>query len=39
MYAFAILFGVGLGGDYMIIPLITVELFDAQLLGRLLGVS
>jgi sugar phosphate permease len=38
MYAFAILFGVGLGGDYMIIPLITVELFDAQLLGRLLGV-
>jgi Na+/melibiose symporter-like transporter len=38
MYAFAILFGVGLGGDYMIIPLITAEIFDAQLLGRLLGV-
>jgi MFS family permease len=38
MYAFAILFGVGLGGDYMIIPLITAELFDAQVLGRLLGV-
>jgi MFS family permease len=38
MYVFAILFGIGLGGDYMIIPLITAELFDAQLLGRLLGV-
>jgi MFS family permease len=38
MYTFAILFGVGLGGDYMIIPLITAEIFDARLLGRLLGV-
>jgi MFS family permease len=38
MFVFAILFGFGLGGDYMIIPLITAELFDAQLLGRLLGV-
>jgi MFS family permease len=38
MYAFAILFGIGLGGDYMIIPLITAEIFDARLLGRLLGV-
>ena len=38
MYAFAILFGIGLGGDYMIVPLITAEIFDAQLLGRLLGV-
>jgi MFS family permease len=38
MYIFAILFGIGLGGDYMIVPLITAELFDVQLLGRLLGV-
>ena len=38
MYAFAILFGIGLGGDYMIVPLITAELFDLRLLGRLLGV-
>jgi sugar phosphate permease len=38
MYAFAVLFGIGLGGDYMIVPLITAEIFDAQLLGRLLGV-
>jgi len=38
MFVFAILFGCGLGGDYMIIPLITAENFDAHLLGRLLGV-
>jgi sugar phosphate permease len=38
MYAFAVLFGIGLGGDYMIVPLITAEIFDTQLLGRLLGV-
>jgi sugar phosphate permease len=38
LYAFAILFGVGLGGDYMIIPLMTAEIFGVQLLGRLLGV-
>jgi sugar phosphate permease len=38
IYAFAILFGVGLGGDYVIIPLMTAEIFEVQLLGRLLGV-
>jgi len=38
MFVFAILFGCGLGGDYMIIPLITAENFDAHFLGRLLGV-
>jgi MFS family permease len=38
MYAFAILFGIGLGGDYMIVPLITAEIFDVAMLGRLLGV-
>jgi sugar phosphate permease len=38
MYLFAVLFGIGLGGDYMIVPLITAEIFDTQLLGRLLGV-
>jgi MFS family permease len=37
MYSFAVLFGIGLGGDYMIVPLITAEIFDTQLLGRLLG--
>jgi len=38
MYAFAILFGIGLGGDYMIIPLMTAEIFGLQILGTLLGV-
>ena len=38
MYAFAVLFGIGLGGDYMIIPLITAEIFGLQVLGTLLGV-
>src|SRR4030095_1485985 len=34
----AILFGVGLGGDYLIIPLITAEIFGLQILGRWMGV-
>jgi sugar phosphate permease len=34
----ALLFGVGLGGDYMIIPLMAAELFGVQVLGRLMGV-
>jgi MFS family permease len=38
MYAFAVLFGIGLGGDYMIIPLMTAEIFGLQILGTLLGV-
>jgi sugar phosphate permease len=38
LYAFALLFGIGLGGDYMIVPLLAAEIFDLQLLGRLLGV-
>ena len=38
LYVFALLFGVGLGGDYMIIPLLSAELFDVRLLGRVLGV-
>jgi MFS family permease len=38
MYSSAAVFGVGLGGDYMIIPLITAEIFGMQILGRLLGV-
>jgi nitrate/nitrite transporter NarK len=35
---FALLFGIGLGGDYMIIPLMAAELFGVRVLGRLLGV-
>jgi len=32
------IFGIGLGGDYMIIPLMTAEIFGIEILGRLLGV-
>jgi MFS family permease len=35
---FAFLFGIGLGGDYMIIPLIAAELFGLAGLGRVLGI-
>jgi sugar phosphate permease len=35
---FAFLFGIGLGGDYMIIPLMAAELFGLRVLGRLMGV-
>ena len=38
MYCFAILFGIGLGGDFMIIPLMTAEIFGLEVLGTLLGV-
>jgi MFS family permease len=34
----AALFGVALGGDYMIIPLMTAEIFGVEILGRLMGV-
>lgn len=34
----AFLFGMGLGGDYMIIPLMAAELFGVKVLGRLLGI-
>jgi MFS family permease len=38
LYAFAVVFGLGLGGEYMIVPLIAAELFGVRVLGRLLGV-
>jgi sugar phosphate permease len=34
----ALLFGIGLGGDYMIIPLMAAELFGLKVLGRLMGI-
>jgi cyanate permease len=34
----AAIFGIGLGGDYMIVPLITADVFGVEILGRLLGV-
>jgi MFS family permease len=38
LYGFAVVFGFGLGGEYMIIPLMAAELFGVKVLGRLLGV-
>lgn len=38
VYAFALVFGMGLGGDYLIVPLVTAEIFGIQGLGLLLGV-
>jgi len=38
MYVFAAVFGLGLGGEYLIIPLIAAELFGVRVLGRLMGV-
>jgi MFS family permease len=38
MFLFAAVFGIGLGGEYMIIPLIAGELFGLRVLGRVMGV-
>ena len=37
IYLFAFVFGMGLGGDYMIIPLMAAELFGVKLMGRIMG--
>jgi sugar phosphate permease len=37
IYIFAFLFGVALGGDYMIIPLMAAELFGLKVMGRVMG--
>ncbi len=34
----ALLFGVGLGGDYMIIPLMAADLYGLAIMGRVMGV-
>jgi len=38
LLVFAVVFGLGLGGDYMIIPLMAAEIFGVRVLGRLMGV-
>ena len=38
LYVFALVFGIGLGGDYMIIPLMAADIFGVRVLGRLMGV-
>jgi sugar phosphate permease len=38
IYLFAFIFGVGLGGDYMVIPLMAADLFGVKVLGRVMGI-
>lgn len=38
LYIFAVIFGIGLGGDYMIIPLMAGDLFGVRMLGRVMGI-
>jgi MFS family permease len=38
LYVFAVIFGIGLGGDYMIIPLMAGDLFGVRILGRTMGI-
>jgi MFS family permease len=38
IYIFAFLFGMALGGDYMIIPLMAAELFGVKVMGRVMGI-
>jgi sugar phosphate permease len=38
MIAFAVVFGLGLGGEYLIIPLMAAELFGVAVLGRVMGI-
>src|SRR5688572_7844116 len=38
IYLFVLLFGLGLGGEYLIIPLVAAELFGAAVLGSVMGI-
>jgi sugar phosphate permease len=38
LYLFAVIFGLGLGGEYLIIPLMAGELFGVDVLGRVMGI-
>lgn len=38
IYIFAFFFGMALGGDYMIIPLMAAELFGVKVMGRVMGI-
>ena len=37
IYIFPVIFGIGLGGDYMIIPLMAAQLFGVKVMGRVMG--
>jgi sugar phosphate permease len=38
MTLFAVVFGLGLGGEYMIVPLVAADLFGIDVLGRVMGI-
>src|SRR5882672_12568996 len=38
LYLFAAIFGLGLGGEYLIIPLMAGDLFGVKVLGRVMGI-
>ena len=38
VYLFAVIFGLGLGGEYMIIPLMAGRVFGIAVLGRVMGI-
>jgi MFS family permease len=38
LYVYAVIFGLGLGGEYLIIPLMAAELFGTAVLGRVMGI-
>ena len=38
IYLFVLVFGLGLGGEYLIIPLVAAELFGAAVLGSVMGI-
>jgi MFS family permease len=38
LYAFAVVFGLGLGGEYLIIPLMAARLFGTVVMGRVMGI-
>ncbi len=38
VYLFVVIFGIGLGGNYLIIPLMAGDLFGVRVLGRTMGI-
>ena len=38
VYLFVVIFGIGLGGNYLIIPLMAGDLFGVRILGRTMGI-
>jgi MFS family permease len=38
VYVFALVFGFGMGADYMLIPLVTADCFGVRSLGKIMGI-